>query len=130
MNIDLRHLSNDREMEINEEVIIPPEYYEKLSIIRMTPIKVTGILRINSAEEIEVVLNLVGTMELPCAITLEPVPHHFSIDIDEVIPASDAISVALLDVLWENIVLEVPMRVIKPGIKKSNMQGDGWEFET
>ena len=34
----------------------------------------------------------------------------------------------ILPLLWENIVSEVPMRVVKEGISVTNISGDGWEL--
>ena len=132
MNIDLRKLYALGKLEINEEIIIPEDYYQKMDIIRMSLVRVDGKVFINSSEEIELDANLKGTFILPCAISLEEVEYDFDVVIEEIIDENkinNEISLALLDILWENIVLEVPMKVVKEGINSNNIKGEGWELE-
>ena len=37
-------------------------------------------------------------------------------------------SLDILPFLWENVVSEVPIRVVKEGAKASDVQGNGWEL--
>ena len=37
-------------------------------------------------------------------------------------------SLDILPILWENIVLEIPIRVVAESVKPSNTSGDGWEL--
>ena len=43
---------------------------------------------------------------------------------------NDEFFLDLLDVLWENIVLEIPVRVVKEGVKSEDLHGEGWELVT
>ena len=38
----------------------------------------------------------------------------------------------ILPIIWENILMEIPMRVVSPGAedKLNNLQGDGWKVIT
>ena len=129
MEIDLRKLTTTKQIILNEEIIIPPDYYQGLGIIRMNPLKVTGEIKLNAANETQLNLNIQGTMILPCAISLEEVVYPFSCVVNEKVETENQLNLALLDILWENVVLEVPMKVVKPGLTTNNLKGDGWEFE-
>jgi uncharacterized protein len=39
-------------------------------------------------------------------------------------------SIDLVPIIWQNILLEVPIRVVSPDIKEENIYGDGWKFIT
>ena len=73
-------------------------------------------------------------MILPCSISLEEVEYPFEIEIEENLGNFDEIlkknknSLELLPILCENIVLEIPMKVVKKGIDIKNISGDGWEL--
>ena len=73
-------------------------------------------------------------MILPCAITLNDVPYDFTSEIEENIGKFEEIYknnknlLEISPILWENIVLEIPIRVVSKDIKPSNTSGDGWEL--
>ena len=81
-------------------------------------------------------------MVLPCAITLKPVDYPFNIkisgEIDELYSEIDENnknfknSIDILPIIWENILLEIPIRVVSDEARNSdiNMSGDGWKFTT
>ncbi len=131
MKIDLRKLYSFNNIMIDEEVIIPQYYYQKTDIIKLSPLKVKGNIMINDQDEIVLKVNIKGTFILPCAISLEEVSYDFKADINEIIPETNKKSefeLELLDILWENTVLEVPNRVIKENIDTNNINGEGWEL--
>ena len=39
-------------------------------------------------------------------------------------------SIDLLPIIWQNILVEVPIRVVSPDIEEENIYGDGWKFIT
>ena len=96
----------------------------------------------NSLDNIELSLIVNGVMVLPCAITLKPVNYPFTIEIngqyEELLQEFDENStnfqntIDILPIIWENILMEIPMRVVSDEVKDSevNMKGDGWSFTT
>lgn len=133
MDIDLRSLPSLKQISINELLVIPESYYEKMDIIRMDPVQVKGSVYINIADEIELDLELKGEFILPCAISLEPVSYPFRSQINVKLEENHQeheLKLALLDILWENIVLEVPIKVVKPGLETKTIKGEGWELES
>ena len=76
-------------------------------------------------------------MVLPCAITLKPVDYPFSTEIngqlDELLVENDKKfknTIDILPIIWENILMEIPMRVVSPNAKPEKLKGEGWQFIT
>ena len=79
-------------------------------------------------------------MVLPCAITLKPVDYPFSLVIDDEIEKlyenieekliNLQNTIDILPIIWENILMEIPMRVVSPNAKPEKLKGDGWQFVT
>lgn len=133
MKIDLRKLYALNKLSIDEEVIIPEEYYKKAGVRNLSKVKVNGDVTVNYEENIELHLNVSGEFIIPCAITLDDVIVPFNTLIEEEInqnKLNDEFFLDLLDVLWENIVLEIPVRVVKEGVKSEDLHGEGWELVT
>ena len=132
MKIDLRKLYSLKRLELNENLNIPPEYYKNLDIISLKNLSLSGEIFINIEDEIEIDATLKGTFILPCSITLEEVEYDFITKISEIITENNEkhqFSLDILDVLWENIVSEVPMKVTKPCLETKNIKGSGWELK-
>ena len=72
-------------------------------------------------------------MVLTCAVSLEDVDYDFNIDVNENIEKIEDFeknNSNLLDItsiIWENIVLEIPLRVVKENAKIKT-EGEGWSF--
>ena len=133
MKIDLRKLYALNKLSIDEEVIIPEEYYKNAGVRSLSKVKVNGDVTVNYEENIELHLNVSGEFIIPCAITLDDVIVPFNTFIEEEIDQNklnDEFFLVLLDVLWENIVLEIPVRVVKEGVKSEDLHGEGWELVT
>ena len=123
---------------INEEFTIPEEFYKDTSIKFLSKVKVSGIIKYNAADEIAINLDVSGKMKLNDAITNELIEYPFSIQIDDILEENDENiakyfekSQNILDIiefLWENIVLEVPIRVTNTtGV---HLKGKGWELNS
>lgn len=133
MKIDLRKLYALNKLSIDEEVIIPEEYYKNAGVRSLSKVKVNGDVTVNYEENIELHLNVSGEFIIPCAVTLDDVIVPFNTLIEEEInqnKLNDEFFLDLLDVLWENIVLEIPVRVVKEGVKSEDLHGEGWELVT
>ena len=134
MKIDLFKLNNFNRLDIDSELVFDKEYYEKTDIREIIDCHVTGELSISYEDELECDLFVTGTFILPCAVTLEDVPYEFSTKIEENLGKFEDFynknknSLDILPVLWENVVSEVPIRVVKEGASLDNLNGDGWEL--
>ena len=133
MKIDLRKLYALNKLSIDEDFIIPEEYYKNAGVRSLSKVKVNGDVTVNYEENIELHLNVSGEFIIPCAITLDDVIVPFNTFIVEEIDQNKLkyeFFLDLLDVLWENIVLEIPVRVVKEGVKSEDLHGEGWELVT
>ena len=134
MELDLTILNNKSKININEKVTFPKEDLNKAGILDMGEITVQGSLTFN--EGYWLTLSIEGTMVLPCSLTLEPVDYPFNIkldeNIDEFIENSKKTqkTIDILPIIWENILMEIPMKVISPNAKNMKTKGEGWELIT
>ena len=134
MKIDLNYLNRFSKLEIDENLLIDKEVYKNTDIRDLKDVSVDGIITIDYEDNVNIELNLSGTMVLPCAVSLVDVDYKFDTVIEESIGKFEEIyknnknSLDILPILWENIVLEIPIRVVAECVKPSNTSGDGWEL--
>lgn len=142
MIIDLLKLRNNIEkiIEINETITFDEDKIKQTDLIDLKNTKIIGEITKDSLENIQIYLKVTGTMILPCAITLEPVNHDFEFEIEENI--EDLVveeqknskkvenTIDILPIIWENILMEIPMRVVSENAQPEKLQGDGWKFIT
>lgn len=138
MKIDLTKLiyNNLYKIPVEGEVIIPDKFLEGTEIREISAVKVSGFV-FNNEEEFELNINITGTMVLPCARTLKDVNYPFNIDINEIIGENDDNSLEIIQnsleifpIIWQNILVDVPLRVLAPDAKEESLEGDGWRLIT
>ena len=142
MKIDLTKLFY-RELDriiVDESVTIPEEYYkDNKDIKNVSLVNVYGDIEENG-ECFSVNLNIKCELTLICSVSLKDVKYPIDIDIEEIIGENgnnleefDKIinnSIDLLPIIWQNILVEVPMRVVSEDVLEENIYGDGWKFIT
>ncbi|MBP3457125.1 MAG: hypothetical protein J6K36_03355 [Bacilli bacterium] len=132
MRIDLRKLYSLASVDVDGTITFPEERLKSAGIIRLEDVSVHGKAIINYEDEIELDLDLSGKMYLPCAISLEEVEVPFATKIEEIIGENNINNnfyLDLSDILWENIVLEIPIKVVKEGVHLETSSGKGWSVE-
>ena len=132
MRIDLRKLYSLASVDVDGTITFPEERLKGAGIIRLEDVSVHGKAIINYEDEIELDLDLSGKMYLPCAISLEEVEVPFATKIEEIIGENNINNnfyLDLSDILWENIVLEIPIKVVKEGVHLETSSGKGWSVE-
>ena len=125
MNIELNKIT-DKGIIINENITY--EDYNRSLIKDLSNISVKGKLFYNNLDELIFMGNISGVMKLVDANSGDIIDYPFDSEIDDIIP-NDYINEKSLDLkafLWQNIVLEVPIRVSNSNIE--NLKGDGWEL--
>ena len=63
---------------------------------------------------------------------MEEVEVPFATKIEEIIGENNINNnfyLDLSDILWENIVLEIPIKVVKEGVQLETSSGKGWSVE-
>ena len=81
-------------------------------------------------EELTLKGKLTGIMTLEDSISLDPIDYEFISEIDEEIEENIEKTPKLLDitqVLWQNIILEVPLKLTKVN-SFDEYHGDGWKL--
>lgn len=116
-------------IKINDSFIVNKEYYDKTEILDLSKIKVEGEITYPSDENLLLDANCNGVMKIKDSVTLEPVDYSFSFKINENVYEkleNDQFSLDIIEILWENIVLEIPIRYSEVTDYK-DLVGDGWK---
>ena len=132
MNINLIPLYNGtkKEIEINESVIIDKSYYENSEIKDLKEVSVEGVIYKDYDNRINYEFKANGIMILEDAISLDEVEYPFSIEFEDILEENSKKmqnSLDLIEILWENIVLEVPLRFSNVE-DLSKYSGEGWKI--
>lgn len=134
MKIDLFKLNNFNSVSIDENISIPEEYdLNKAGIRKIENLHVSGTISIDFADEIVADLTVTGDFILPCAVSLEDVLYPINVKIEENMGKFEDFynknknTLDILPFIWENIVSEVPIRVVKDEYKDLKQSGNGWE---
>ncbi len=132
MNIDITMLNRRMKntIDIDSEVVIPNDRFSNTEILDLKNLKLQGSIVRNSSDIITLKADLSGIMVLEDSISLEPIDHQFSCQIEEEFEENDENLENILDItdiLWQNIVLEVPLKLTN--VENFNeYQGDGWKL--
>ena len=139
MIIDLTRLRNkiDSILNIDFTYSFSEEELKNTDIKKLDNVKINGYVRRNSLDEMDIYLTISGTMVLTCAITLKDVNYDFNIEIDDtldrILEENDKKmqnTIDILPIIWENILLEVPMKVVSEDATLEKTEGDGWKLIT
>ena len=141
MLIDLAKLINgtSNSIAIDNDINIDKSYLEGSDVKDISTIHVTGDIRPFN-DNFEVNLNIKCTLVLIGSISLNDVNYDIDIEISEIIGENSVKfeennkiinnSIDLIPIIWQNIILEVPLKVIDPNFEAKNINGDGWRFVT
>ena len=127
------------EIIIDSNITIPKEYLENSDINDISEVKTSGVV-IPNGDNYELNLNIKCNLVLTCSISLMPVDYNIDIDISEILGENDENleennkiinnTIDLIPIIWQNIILEVPLKVVSPDVKTENISGDGWRLIT
>ena len=140
MIVDLTRLFS----RIDKEVLVDEVYsfteLEGTGVTSIDDVAINGLITLNALNEIHLNLDVDGIMIIPCAITLKPVEYPFSIkiegDLEEIAEENpekyinSKNSLDILPIIWENILMEIPMRVVSEDAEDITLSCDGWKFIT
>ena len=142
MNIDITKLHSgiEKVILINETYSFSKEELENTEIIQLDDVKINGEITKNSIGEYNININVKGTMILPCSISLKPVNYDFAIDIEGNLQKmyeelgenyeNNQKTIDILPIIWENILMEIPIKVTSNDLNDIKTKGDGWELVT
>ena len=127
MIIDLTKLNTSLSINIDEKVNIVDEWLVNTDIQKLDDVSFKGKI-INEVDETYLLTGLLnGRMLLLDNLTLEEVWYPFSIEIEENYEISENI-LDILPILWQNILVEVPLKVVSDSTKDVTLKGDGWRL--
>lgn len=144
MEYNLLRLRNNLEqfIAIDEEYSFSKEELKGTEVISLDNVKIIGNISKDVLDNLFLNVEVKGTLVLPCAITLKPVNYPFNIkiaeNIDELVEENeksikkDENTLDILPIIWENILMEIPMRVVSEDAEEelSNLEGNGWKVIT
>ena len=123
----------------SEDLVFPHETFRNVySLLDLKDVHVEGSGHLELAEKrLYVQLKIRGTMILSCAVSLEEVPYPFETESTEIFsfvkvkPEEDIHetkrdTVDITPIVFQNIVMEVPSRVVKEGAVLKT-EGNGWK---
>ena len=130
INLNLLPVSIDRDFEV------PSRYYANTDIKELHNIHAKGRVYYNLSDEVEIELDVTGEMILTDSITLKDIKEDINLKISQNLQEmagesayfyeKDKNTLDIIEFLWENIVLEVPIsRTMASG---STMEGNGWSL--
>lgn len=134
MFVDLAKV-DEKGIIIDDTVSFSEEYIKDTPIQKLDNVKIKGKAYYSVANEIVFDCHVNGSMVLLDAMDLEPVDYPFDFEISEILSECDdekdkneLKTLDIMDILWQNIVLEVPISYRKDPDKKYSLNGDGWEL--
>lgn len=133
MKIDLTKLiyNQVKEIEINGLFLIKKELWQETDIIDLKEITVFGRVYKDINDNINLELEAKGIMVLKDTKTLELIDYPYNVEIEEKLDENNEIKQNILDIepiLWENVLLEVPIRIVN-NENPINLKGEGWELK-
>ena len=142
MNIDLTNLIIGVEdyLEIDKEIEIDAELFVNTSIRELKNVKFNGVIEKLCDDSFQVSGSITGVMVLPDDVTLENVDYEFVSEIEErfsEFTKNEEKSLEIvknrLDItefLWQNILVEIPLKVVQEKNRDLNLKGNGWRLVT
>ena len=134
MYIDLAKV-DEKGIVIDGVVSFDSFYLANTSIQKLDNVSIKGKAYYSVTNEIVFDCHVEGSFVLIDSMTLEPFDYPFNFEISEVLSenakefkTNDLKRLDIMDILWQNIVLEVPIRARKNPDEVVEMSGDGWEL--
>lgn len=126
MKIDITELLTNRvnKLSVHGEVVIPKELLIDSRIDELQDVSIDAKVYIDQEDELIIEGNISGLMILKDDITLEPVQYRFNALLEENLNKEENL-LDITDVLWQNILVEVPSKVRKTN-EDIYPSGDGW----
>ena len=124
-------VSKGKKINIDNEVNIPEELLSTSTIRRLNNIHFNGYLDKLIDDSYELVGTLSGTMIIPDDITLEDFEYNFTSEIEEEIEETRINFQKTIDItedLWQNILVEIPLKAVNEKNKNIRLEGDGWRL--
>lgn len=140
MNIDITRLKHGilEYIPIDEDLDVSKIELENTGILSLKKVNLFGTITKDNLDNYLLDLKISGVMVLPCSITLKPVDYSFNTEItgniEEMLEEMNETSkksentIDIFPIIWENILMEIPIKVTSLDIDTKNLSGDGWRL--
>ncbi len=128
------NITLDLDLSFNEDLL------KETAIKKLINTKFNGIIKKLYDDEYEISGTISGTMILPDDITLEDTEYDFKSEIEEKFIENDQNidnnliiiqnKLDITDFLWQNILVEIPMKIVNKKNENLTIQGNGWRLTT
>lgn len=131
MNLNLIMLNTKGRVDFDEDISLDECEHEEIK--RFENVHVKGSILDNGTEDYEVKFHLTGTMVLKSAINESDVFNDLDINYDDFVTnlvenyKKGTNSLDILPIIWENILLEIPIRAVNANDEFVKTEGEGWE---
>lgn len=138
--LDLTKLQNRSVNELNysDTITIDKSMYENTDIRNLSDVKINAHIKRVTDSSYNMSLIIDGVMTLPCSVTLKDVLYPFHIETEVKISNDDENleeyvkiiqnSIDILPIIWQNIALEIPLKVVSDDVSDTPTSGDGWKL--
>ncbi len=132
MNLNLIELNTKGRVDFDEDVIL--DNFKDDRIISINNVHIKGYILDNGTNDYEINCNITGSITLKSAINNSPVPYELDIGYNDFIPnlgekyKKSSNSLDILPIIWENILLEIPIRATNETDTFEATSGEGWEI--
>lgn len=138
--IDTTRINNgiDKFISINETYSFGEEYLKAAHIEKLDNVEIKGKITKLNYDDYYLDLKISGVAVMLCAVTLKPLDYPFSInlkgsfqefanEIDKNL-RKNYNTIDILPIIWENILVEIPYRVVSEDAENLLKSGDGWNL--
>ena len=107
--------------------------FKNENIIDTKNVNVCGYIIDNGTDDYEISLHITGNIILKSSVNLSPVPLNVDIKYNDFINnlvekyKNSANTLDILPIVWENILLEIPIRAENADDELALTSGNGWE---
>lgn len=134
MNVDITRLKSgiDEYIPISLVYSFSKDELSSTNIISLDNVSINGSIT-KEFDDFSLNLTVSGVMVLPCSLTLKPTNHEFSIEIEQVLGENyknNQNSLDIFPIIWENILMEIPIRIVNEDVSDIKLSGDGWKLIT
>ncbi len=137
MKIELLKIP-DEGLFIDTDIILAKDLYKKSSINGLQNVHLKGIVKYDYESNLCLDLDVTGEFLLSDSITLDEITYPFNFKLEEKVEDFSTFSkefyeksqntLDISEILWENIVLEIPISATKENSDKLSLKGEGWEL--
>lgn len=137
LKIELSRIT-EKGLQIDENVNLDKTFYKNTDVTDIKKLHVFGVIKYDYEGNLQFDIEASGIFVILDSITLDPIDYEFSCPIDTKIENIEEEcqnfyekSKNILDIseiLWENIVLEIPISLTKTSSENLSLKGNGWEL--